>query len=138
MKKIILFLFILISFNSYSQIVAYKPISAYARAKETLWEWEDLNIDYDQMPVIKVYYNNSSDAYSRIDRMIITNTFKDDFRFPYRGVSSGNAVLYNVIDNSGKKIKILLDFSGYEEDIPYFDIIFRYNNIEYAYRILKQ
>jgi hypothetical protein len=117
MKKLILLVLLCLSFSAYSQIVAYKPISAYARAKETLWEWENLNIDYDQMPVIKIHFNNSTDAYSKIDRIIITNTFKDDFRFPYRGISSGNGVLYSVIDNSGKKIKIFLDFSDYEEEV---------------------
>jgi hypothetical protein len=138
MKKLLLFIFLFASLSAFTQVVAYKPINAYARAKETLWEWEELNIGYDEMPVIKVYYNNSRDAFSKIDRIIITNTFKDDFKFPYRGVSSGNGVLYNVIDNSGKKIKIFFDFSGYEDDVAYFDLIFKYSNIEYAYRILKQ
>jgi hypothetical protein len=122
--------------TAYCQIVAYKPVGAYVRGKETLWEWTDLELEYDQMPVIKVYYNNSTDAYSRIDRVIISNTYKDDFRFPYRGVNYGTGVLYSVIDNQGKKIKILLDFAEYDEG--YFDMIFKYSNIEYAYRLIKQ
>lgn len=137
MRKVLLsIIFVIILLKSYCQVVAYKPVGAYVRGKETLWEWTDLELEYDQMPVIKVYYNNSNDAYSRIDRVIISNTYKDDFRFPYRGVTSGTGVLYSVIDNKGKKIKILLDFAEYDEG--YFDMIFKYSNIEYAYRLLKQ
>ena len=136
MKKLILFLILTINvLLSYAQIVAYKPLRAYVRAKETLWEWTDLDLEYDDMPVIKVYYNNSSDAYSRVDRIIISNKYQDDFKFPYRGVTSGTGVLYNVIDNSGKKIKILFDFANYDDG--YLDMIFKYINIEYAYRLRK-
>ena len=109
MRKVLLsILFVIFLLKSYCQVVAYKPVGAYVRGKETLWEWTDLELEYDQMPVIKVYYNNSTDAYSRIDRVIISNTYKDDFRFPYRGVTSGKGVLYSVIDNQGKNILWLL------------------------------
>jgi hypothetical protein len=137
MKKIILLIaFTLNVLMAICQAVAYRPVGAYARGKETLWEWTDLEIEYDEMPVIKVYYNNSTDIYSRIDRVVISNSYKDDFKFPYRGVTSGTGVLFNVIDNNGKKIKIMLDFADYDEG--YFDIIFKYSNIEYAYRVPKQ
>jgi hypothetical protein len=120
---------------SFCQVVAYKPIKAYYKGKESLWEWNDLNIEYDEMPVIKIYYNNSTDVYSRIDRITISNTYEDDFKFPYKGEKYQNGVLYSVFDNNKKKIKIFLDFSYYEDG--YFDIIFKYINMEYAYRLLK-
>lgn len=136
MKKTLLLLsFIVIFFCSYAQVVAYKPFKAYYKSKETLWEWHQLDIDYDEMPVIKVYYNNSSDYLSRVDRVTISNSYQDDFTFPYKGVVSGTGILYSVKDNNNKKIKIFFDFQ-YMDD-GYFDIIFKYINMEYAYRLLK-
>jgi hypothetical protein len=137
MKKLTaLLLFIFISISAISQVVAYKPLTAYVRAKETLWDWTDLELEYDDMPVIKIYYNNSTDAYSRIDKLKISNKYQDDFRFPYRGTLTEDGILYSVIDNKGVKNKIIFDFENYDDG--YFDIIIKYSNIEYAYRLKKQ
>ena len=86
-----------------------------------------MNIEYDEMPTIKIHYNNSKDVFSKIDRMVITNKFKDDFRFPYKGYSEGTSVIFKVYDNNNKEAKVVLDFEDY--DGGYFDIILKYNNL---------
>jgi hypothetical protein len=136
MKKLLLTLsLIIIVFCTYAQVVAYKPVRAYYKSKETLWEWRQSDIDYDEMPVIKIYFNNSSDYLSRVDRVTISNDFNDDFTFPYKGDVSGTGIIYNVKDNQGKKIKVFFDFQYMDEG--YFDLVFKYINVEYAYRLLK-
>ncbi len=137
MKKLFTTLFIFVSLNSFSQVVSYKPISCFYRGKETQWEWYNLNIEYDKMPILKITFNDSYDALSRIDRITISNSYDDDFRFPYKGVQVGKGVAYSVIDSEGKKLKVYLDFSNYDLK-GYFDVELRYTNMEYAYRLLKQ
>ena len=136
MKKLsILVLLLTVYITAIAQTVAYKPFAAYYRDQGTSWDWTELSIDYDEMPTIKITYNKSEDVCSRIDRIKIDNKFNDDFRFPYKGTFSETGILYEVIDNKNKKGKVLFDFANYDDG--YFDLIFKYNNIEYAYRILK-
>lgn len=136
MKKIAILFLLLVSFLiGIGQTVAYKPFAAYYRDQGTSWDWINLGIEYDEMPTIKITYNNSEDVCSRIDRIKIDNKFKDDFRFPYKGEYYKTGIIYQVIDNKGKNGKVLFDFEYYEDG--YFDLVFKYNNIEYAYRILK-
>jgi hypothetical protein len=137
MKKTILTLLLLVLFtNLFSQVIAYKSLAAFYRNQESLWDWKQVKMEYDELPIVKIYHNNSEDLYSKIDRLTINNSFKDDFRFPYKGVTSGNGVLFTVFDNKDKKIKIFLDFSNYDDEET-FDLVIKYNNIEYAYILPK-
>jgi hypothetical protein len=136
MKKTALALiFIFIVFSSIAQIVSYNPFAAYYRAKETSWEWTSADLKSDEIPTLRVTYNNNDDVLSRVDRLKIDNSFEDDFKFPYKGEFSNRGIIYSVIDNKGKRSTIVFDFTYYDEG--YFDIVIKYNNFEYAYRILK-
>ena len=135
MKKLLITVLLFIScYAAFSQSVqTYRPINAYYRGSESDWEWRNMDIDYTEMPVIKIYYNNNKDALSKVDRVTISNKWEDDFKFPYKGTIDGSGVLFEVIDNKGKKNKVFFDFENY--DNGYFDLIFKYYNLEYAYRL---
>ncbi len=136
MKKLILTLSLLFIFIISFAQVYYIPISVYYRAQQSSWEWVDLKIERDKMPKVVIYFNESNDALSRIDRITISNSYEDDFQFPYRGVSSGKTITYTVFDNKKRKIKIAIDFSNYDE-YGVFDVIVKYDNLEYIYRLYK-
>jgi hypothetical protein len=139
MKKIsLLFLSLFVAVISFAQRTAvYYPTSAYHRSADSRWEWVKVTGTSDELPKIVFYFNNSSDAFSSLDRIEINNQWQDVFIFPYKGVvtDDGKGIQFTVFDKESKKLKIEIYF--YDNPVKHFDLYIRYNNIEYTYRVLQ-
>jgi len=131
MKRLILVISILIlSLTTFSQKV-FHPFDAYLKRGT---EWVRVTETSENVyPDITIYFNNSDDALSMLDRVEITNAWDDIFVFPYKGVQvAEKKVKWKVYDKQGKNLYFTL---GFHDDSygRFMSIKISYSNIEYMY-----